>query len=151
MKTYYYVGIINENGDRGNNLRFVTKCDFVTKNWSYDVKSAPLAMNKVQAEDLSLALMMNGISATLVKSFTPVTSQIGHGYMHDNLVATLGLRAGYMSATNVIEIGGTVAEEDDFALFASKTVAKWEAGEVEEECYDIYIENELLKKYGPKK
>lgn len=70
--------------------------------------------------------------------------------MHDNYIATIGLRAGYMSAIGMIDIGGTVFDEDRFAEFASQLAARFEAGTAEEECFDIFIEEELLKQYRRK-
>ena len=71
--------------------------------------------------------------------------------LRDNLIATIGRRAGYMEGIGLIEIDGTVRGEDLFAEFAVEMANAWLSMDPETMgnlSYDEYIETELLKKYG---
>lgn len=74
--------------------------------------------------------------------------------LRDNLIATLGRRAGNMECIGFIEIDGTSLGEDRFAAFAARTVSEWLALDPDASgtlSFDEFIETALIEKYRIKK
>lgn len=82
-----------------------------------------------------------------VREQTPVTEM----NLRDNLLATIGVRAGHMNAVGHIKLDESVYGEAAFAVFAVSVVDKWLSYDAEtlgDLSYDEYIEKALVEKYG---
>ena len=70
--------------------------------------------------------------------------------IRDNMLATIGVRAGHMDSMGCLAIGGSVRDEELFAKFAAGVVDKYLADD-SDTPFDEYIETALIEKYGKAK
>ena len=68
-------------------------------------------------------------------------------WIRDNELVTSGARAAYLDDAGVISIPGWLEGEDELAAFIRNIVNRYYYDNVEEN-FDMYIETELIKKYG---
>lgn len=68
-----------------------------------------------------------------------------------DLLVTLGVRAGCMESQTLLKLPSGVDGETEFAKWAAKTVGRFltqKEGDADyEECYDLFMERELVKQY----
>lgn len=67
--------------------------------------------------------------------------------IRDNMLVTIGARAGYMDSMNLISVGGSVHDEEMLAKFAVSVVDEYLAID-SDTPFDEFIENALVKRYG---
>lgn len=67
--------------------------------------------------------------------------------IRDNMLVTIGVRAGYMDSMNHISIGGSVHDEEMLAKFAVGVVDEYLATD-NDMPFDEFIEKALTERYG---
>lgn len=68
----------------------------------------------------------------------------------DNMLVTIGSRAGYMDSAGYIDLPSSATGEDEFAEFAAGVIDEFRSKEWDI-CFDEFIEVALTEKYGNKK
>ena len=148
-KEYCYVGIITDSGE----LRFLTSIDTQNKTWKYDTSEDPLVLHPSIARSLTEALFLNMVNAVTVRSLIPIKEHPGvrRTKLRDNLLTTIGRRAGNMEDIETISIGGSTFDEDHLAKFASHLADQWLTEDSENGVsFDQYIEEALITEYAEK-
>lgn len=70
--------------------------------------------------------------------------------IRDNMLVTIGVRAGHMDSAGHLAIGGSVYDEESFAKFATSVVDEYLATD-SDTPFDEHIETALTEKYGKAK
>jgi len=68
--------------------------------------------------------------------------------LRDNLLVTMGSRAGHMEAAGEILIGGTLDDENRLAEFCGVTVDAFLDRKADDTSFDEWIERALMEKFG---
>ena len=66
--------------------------------------------------------------------------------LRDNLLVTIGIRAAYMDYKGYLDLPPGVDGEEEIAKACVEIVDKWD----HEENFDLYIEEELIKRFAPR-
>lgn len=69
-------------------------------------------------------------------------------HIRDNLLVTMGCRAGHMEAAGEILVGGTVDDDDKLAAFCSEMVDAYLNLDSDDISFDEWIERALMEKFG---
>ncbi len=64
--------------------------------------------------------------------------------LRDNLLVTIGTRAAYMDDSDYIDLPAGIDGESEIAKACVEIVDAWD----QEESFDLYIEEELIKKFA---
>ena len=67
---------------------------------------------------------------------------------YEELLCSMALRAGEMDALNAIDLDLTVEGEDAVIQFCKETVKKYLDAHDEDLCFDLFIEEELMRRFG---
>lgn len=68
--------------------------------------------------------------------------------LRDNLLVTMGCRAGHMEAAGEILVGGTLDDENRLAEFCGETVDAFLERADDDTSFDEWIERALMEKFG---